>query len=325
MKFHNVLADRRLQFARMLSERGDHEAALSLCEETLVLAPDWDIPHFLMAETFEALSRHQDAVTSYTDYLRLAASDIMGAEIRLALLGKAPVPETLPAPYVEALFDEYAGRFEQALLTRLDYRAPWQLRSLIDRLFPDRRAFARLLDLGCGTGLGGEAFRDLAGWMRGVDLSGKMIAEARRKMLYDELVQGDILLGTEASSPAFDLVLAADVLVYIGDLQTVFQTVHNTLQPGGIFAFSVQCSSDGGYKLGQECRYSHHPDYLFRLMELTGFEALASEEAVCRQEAGKDVPGMIVIARRHLLPVGLPEISGDIATGIPMPPKPLMN
>lgn len=305
----------------MLSERGDHDAALSLFEETLTLAPDWDIVHFQLAETFEALGRHHDAVTSYTDYLRLASSDIMGAEIRLALLGRAPVPETLPAPYVEALFDDYAQRFDQALLTRLDYRAPWQLRSLLDRLSPDGATFPRLLDLGCGTGLGGEAFHDLAGWMRGVDLSGKMIAEARRKGIYDELAQGDILLGMAASSPAFDLVLAADVLVYIGDLQTVFQTVHSTLRPGGIFAFSVQRSAAGGYELGQECRYSHHPDYLHRLLDLSGFETLASENAVCRQEAGKDVPGMIFITRRPSLVLPLPEIASDIM----LPLKSLMN
>lgn len=309
----------------MLSERGDHDAALSLCEETLSLEPAWDAAHFLMAETFAALGRHQDAVASFTDYLRLAERDVMGAEVRLALLGKAPVPETLPAPYVEALFDDYAGRFDQALLTRLDYRAPRQLRSLIDRLFPEGRTFARLLDLGCGTGLGGEAFRDLAGWMRGVDLSGKMIAEARRKGLYDELAQADILQGTEAASPAFELVLAADVLVYVGDLQAVFQTVFGTLQPGGIFAFSVQRSAADGYELGQECRYSHHPDYLGRLMERTGYEVLACENAVCRQEAGKDVPGMICVARRPLLPLQLPEIASDRLPDTKPLPKPLMN
>ncbi len=301
MSSHDVLADRRLQYARMFLDRGDAEAALSLADEALELASGWDAAHFLKGEILEGLGRAAEAADCFTRYLALAGEDRMGAEVRLALLGRAPVPDVLPATYVEALFDDYAGRFDRALLTGLDYRAPMLLRDLVDRHYPDDGTLLRLLDLGCGTGLGGEAFRDRAGWIRGVDLSASMLAEARRKGIYDDLAQDDVLASSPVAMAPVDLVLAADVLVYIGDLAPVFAAVRPAMKPGGLFAFSVQAGRGDDFELKRECRYGHNPGYIARLAEMSGFEILAIEDAVCRREAGQDVPGALVLLRRPML------------------------
>lgn len=282
----------------MLKARGELADAASLYRETLALAPDWDEAHFALAEALEALGQPQEACTHYTEYLRLAAADTMGAEIRLALLGAAPLPPVLPQPYVKALFDQYAERFDEALVTRLEYRAPYLLREAVDRLRPPRPEGERILDLGCGTGLAGESFRGRAAWLAGVDLSPCMIAEAARKSVYDELQEGEALHALAGAAMRFDVVVAADVLVYMGDLAPLFAALRKVLAADGLFAFSVQSTETAPYALGPECRYSHHPDYLRRIASGTGLEVLALDPAICRREAGEAVPGLVGVLRR---------------------------
>lgn len=320
MSSTNVLADRRLQYARMFHERRDFEAAESLCLEAIDIAPDWEAAHFQLGEVREAAGNMEGAADAYARYIALADSDSRGAEVRLALLGRAPVPETLPPSYVEALFDDYAERFDRSLLDRLDYRAPMQLRDLYDRSVPDDGRLLRVLDLGCGTGLGGEAFRERAGWLRGVDLSEKMLAAARRKGHYDDLARADVTAGCAAGEEAYDLVLAADVLVYIGDLEPVFRAVLAALRPGGCFAFSVQYGRGADFELLRQCRYGHDRGYLVRLAAETGFELHAIEDAACRREAGEPVPGAIVLLRR---PVAVTVTELETLPDAPLPLRPV--
>ncbi|MEQ9123940.1 MAG: methyltransferase domain-containing protein [Alphaproteobacteria bacterium] len=260
MRPENLLAEKRLEFALMLMARGDAEGALSLAEETLALAPSWDAAHFARAEALEALGRLVDAAAAFADYLRHAEADVMGAEARLALLGAAPTPTTLPEAYVRTLFDQYADRFEAALLGKLDYQAPYQIAEAVARLRPDAGGGLRVLDLGCGTGLAGEAFRNRASWLAGVDLSPGMIQEARRKRIYDELAEAVAVAALDA---------------------------------GGLFGLSAQRADAADYSLGAEHRFSHSKAYLRRMAADAGLETLLLEDAVCRREAGVDVPSLL--------------------------------
>lgn len=297
MSSGNVLADRRAAFAGMLRERGDLDEAVSLYEQALALAPGWAPGHFALAETLEGLGRYQDACAAYRACLAAAEEDTLGATARLALIGGAIVPDRLPEAYVRTLFDQYAPRFDQALVEGLDYRAPFQLREAVDAVAPGPDGFARVLDLGCGTGLAGEAFRARAAWLVGVDLSPGMIAEARRKGVYDDLAEGDA--ATPAAGGGFDLVVAADVLVYLGAIEPVFAAVHAALAPDGLFAFSAERGTAPGFALARTCRYAHHPDYVRQAAAAAGFETVALTEAVCRREAGEDVASLVVILRRR--------------------------
>jgi predicted TPR repeat methyltransferase len=321
----DLRAQKRLEFALMLEERGDLEAAVSLFEETLALAPDWDEAHFAFANVLEKAGWAAEAIDHFTAYLRLAASDDMGAEVRLALLGGLPVPPTLPEAYVKTLFDQYATRFESALLGDLDYRAPFQLREAVERLRATPVTGERILDLGCGTGLAGEAFRDRAAWLAGIDLSPGMIAEANRKTIYNELREGEIVAALIGGGAAYDLVVAADVLVYIGDLAPLFRALKSALQPDGLFAFSVQQTDADDFALGAECRYSHSPAYLKRLARETGFEPLTLEATFCRREAGEKVPSLICVFRRMVDAV--PSLLTPMAEpqDTPAPPRPELS
>src|SRR5205809_617462 len=96
--------------------------------------------------------------------------------------------------------DQHAPDFDQALLDRLDYRAPELLLDAVRPPQGQRFRLGSVLDLGCGTGLGGAAFRPYCDWLAGVDISSGMVELARVKGLYDRLVVADLMefLATES-------------------------------------------------------------------------------------------------------------------------------
>ena len=293
MSSGNLNADRRYAYAQALRAEGDMTAAADMIAQALELAPAWAEGHFALAEALAESHQPEAAAKAYRAYLMIDPQDSMGAGARLALLGAAPTPTQLPPAYVARLFDEYAPRFDVALTERLGYRAPQLLKGAILRTRTGR--FTRAFDLGCGTGLAGVAFRDVTDWLGGVDLSSAMIKKAQAKNVYDMLTTGDMGVALGALDQPCDLILAADVLVYIGDLTAVFAAVHDVLAPGGLFAFTVQRSDTAPYSLGTEQRYSHSRAYIETVARDTGFMISLLEDVSPRQEAGKDVPGLLAV------------------------------
>ena len=293
MSSGNLTADRRFAYALLLRRDGDAEAAADVLRQTLELVPTWAEGQFTLAETLTEGGRKYDAVAAFEDYLKLDPADSMGAAVKLALLTETK-PATLPPAYLTRLFDEYAPRFEKALIEKLHYRAPQILRAALDESEPSR-TFARVFDLGCGTGLAGVAVRNRAGWLGGADLSAAMIKGAESKGIYDQLTVGDMLAALESLHEKCDLILAADVLTYVGDLAATFTLAKSQLNAGGVFAFTVQRYDGDGFKLGTEHRFSHSCSYIEALAAQSGFEVLVLRDAVSRQEKGVDVPGLVAV------------------------------
>jgi predicted TPR repeat methyltransferase len=210
------------------------------------------------------------------------------------------MPERLPPAYLRALFDQYAPHYEQSLLGNLAYRAPALLRAAVDAACPSAGGSEAVLDLGCGTGLAGAVFRDRAGWLEGVDLSPQMLAAAARKKLYDRLSVHEIAAFLAAPPRRYDLILAADVLVYMGALPPVFAAAAATLAPGGLFALTLQKSAGGSYALGPDQRYAHAPAYVGESAAAAGLTVLRLEEASYRTERAQPVPGLLAVLRRDV-------------------------
>jgi len=160
-----------------------------------------------------------------------------------------------------------------------------------------------VLDLGCGTGLGGAAFRPCCDWLVGVDISPGMIEQARGKALYDRLVVGDLLefLVREAGA-SYHLVLAADVLVYCSEISPIAAAVAGVLAPGGLFAFTVEAQDDigddPGVRLQDTLRYAHGPKHVRSAVAAAGLRLLHLAEASTRNEKGAPVPGLLAVAER---------------------------
>lgn len=298
MSSGNLLADRRMEFARDMYARGDLDAAIDLLGQALELTPDWVEGAFLYGQWQEEAGRRDGAVAAYTRCLSLDPHDRMGAVLRLSLLGAVARPPVLPAAYVAGVFDEYAEDFDTALVERLGYSVPGALASMVLGSVGETPHFARVLDLGCGTGLAGERFRTLCSWLEGVDLSAGMIGQARRKGFYDSLAAEDVVLHLERCRDRYDLILAADVLVYLGDLDPLFTAVARALAPGGRFAFSVE-KHDGmdGFGLTPGHRFAHSESYLCECARRAGMTVDAVAPTICRQEAGRPVHGLLAILR----------------------------
>jgi predicted TPR repeat methyltransferase len=205
--------------------------------------------------------------------------------------------------YVAALFDDYADRFDSHLTQVLQYRGPEHILVALRKVCAAsgrELRFRSALDLGCGTGLMGEAIRPFVHLLAGVDLSPGMIAKARAKLVYQQLAVGGAVEALRAEPQAgLDLVLAADVLVYIADLTPLFAAAAAAFEPSGLLAFTVQsCAEDAaqaGYLLGSDNRFAHSDGHIYAVAAAQGFAVRLLERVAARQDAGRDVPGAVVV------------------------------
>ena len=290
----DVLADRRADYAEMLFASGDHAPAADLLRGALELAPAWALGWFRLGEMYEAAGDFSAAAHAWETARGLDPQDRAGAGLKLALIGQIPEPEAPPSAFVEALFDRYADKFDASLVGKLGYRVPGLLFDALQA--QAARRFRLALDLGCGTGLMGETLRPVSERLEGVDISAAMLRKARAKRLYDRLEKVD-LQDFRHAGDAPDLVTAADVFLYIGDLAGVVAAVSRLLAPGGLFAFSVEKLAEGEeYALQPSRRYAHAEGYLRHVLGGAGLEVLSVDEATIRQDRGQAVAGLIVVA-----------------------------
>lgn len=282
-----------------LKKSGQLDQALASYDRALALRPDYALAAHYRANVLRALGHQSEARDAYHRALDLGAD---AAEIRFALaaLGEGEAPSAAPAAYVKDLFDQYAGHFDRHLVGVLGYRTPELLVSLLRAGLDTQVASA--LDLGCGTGLCAPLLRPLARRLAGVDLSEKMLDKARETGLYDELACADILAWLEGRHGEWELVLAADVLVYFGELAPLFGRVARALRPGGRFAFSVEAvaparENAAGYAITASNRFAHAPAYVGACAAQAGFTVMAQLDAALRKEHGADVAGMLFLLR----------------------------
>lgn len=292
----DIQADRRFEYAMAFLETGQINEALELLESIAELAPFWPIPPFEMGKIYKESGDTGSAEKAFRKALALDPADRQGAGVKLRLMGVEPDTGTLPPGYVQSLFDEYAPRFDRHLIESLEYSVPFVLQTLLHERAP-LESYARILDLGCGTGLAVEGFAPYASWIEGVDLSAGMLAEAAKKSIYHRLHQADLLDHLKASDDRFDLILAGDVLNYCGPLDEIIPAAAKRLASGGVLAFCVQKLGKGAvdFMLGSDHRFSHNPLYLARLLAQAGYKILLQKDHVLRKDGGRDVAGLIYL------------------------------
>jgi predicted TPR repeat methyltransferase len=276
-------------------------------EQALELAPTWAAGWFRLGSYREKAGDTSGASTAYEKVVALDADDMFGARLKLAVLGTAAMPDLPPSRYVERLFDDYADRFETALVEKLDYTVPQKLAALIAETPGIPRHFALAVDLGCGTGLLGPEIRDRVGRLEGFDLSQGMLAKAQAKHVYDHLAQADLSLVPEASGVVgeglaahrADLVTAADVLMYLGNLESVFAVVDALAAPRAVFSFSVEDGAEGeGVKLRDSLRYAHTEAYVRALCESHHLDVVGLARTAIRKDGGKPISGILFLTRK---------------------------
>jgi predicted TPR repeat methyltransferase len=298
----DLVSDRRYKAAVELAARGDFAAAADVLTQTVEAAPGFATAWFALGAIRDRLGDRDGAAAAFRAASRADPDDYHGARLQLARLGAGAGTPAMTEPYVRRLFDQYAGRYDAALTEHLHYQGPALLRdavtSALERLGRPMH-FESLLDLGCGTGLASQVFRPFAGRLVGIDLSPAMIARAEAKGDYDRLVVGNMaafLPDEIAKAAQYDLVLAADVFVYVNDLAAVLADIARVLAPHGVLAFTVETHSGAGVTLLPTLRFAHGEPYLRDAMAGAGLKLLALERAAIRTEKGTPVAGLVVVA-----------------------------
>lgn len=318
--------------ASALGNLGRHEEALAGFEKLLALDGELGEGWLRHGQTLQALNRHDKALVSYERAVAIdptlarAWSNLGGilreakrldeaahayeqaiihggnAELNgyyLASVRGQNTPAIAPKHYVRPLFDEYAGEFDEHLVQVLHYRAHKVLIGHLQELIA--RRFRSALDLGCGTGLCGPLVKPMAERLTGVDLSERMMDKARTLGLYERLVHADIVDYLSTTEERFDLVLAADVFIYIGDLAPVFAALHRVMEPAGVFCFSAELagSESQDFELLPSLRYAQSERYLRELAARHGFVVTRLLREPVREDQRKPIDGMFVYLTRR--------------------------
>ncbi len=277
-------AEGLVAFGRALIANDALPAGIGEIQRALRVDPDCGAAEMALAEAWADAGEAEKAEAHLTAAVTLGEDGAAVAARLAAMRGQA----RSDAGYVRHLFDQFSSDYDARMRGALAYRAPEILAELMAIVSAGKPKKAGTLDLGCGTGLAAPSFRPFATKLTGIDLSPQMIAQAKAGGLYDELIVGDVERWLSETPARFGRVIAADVLVYLGDLAAVFAGVKRVLKPGGVFFFTVERSESEDFVLQETKRWAHGEDYLRHLAAAHGFDVRGL--MVCTPRVNKGVP-----------------------------------
>lgn len=290
-------ATHEMRLGQCLAHEARLPEALSAFERAAALEPGLHEAWSHQGHMLREMDRPADAARCYQRALALGA-DAPLHQYYLSALGQQALVDHAPAAYVQALFDQYAGDFEQHLVGQLGYQGHRRLIECLPAACPPQ--FGHVLDLGCGTGLCGPLVRPRARRLTGVDLSPAMIEQSRATGAYDALVQADLLQYLAGEPEPADLVLAADVFIYVGRLEPVFEALGRWVRPGGWLAFTVEeASGPDAVQLQASLRYAHALPYLDALAERHGWRRDVLERAPLRLNQAEALMGCYLVLQKR--------------------------
>lgn len=265
-------------------------------QKALEFNPNFALAYFNLGNIYSSLGKKDKALK----YFKLAVKEKPDYDIAQHMINALSGRKTKKSPnsYVESLFDDYAESFNASLVKKLDYKLPFQIQNLISKLNISKSKFENVLDLGCGTGLSGKELREISSNLCGVDLSKKMIEKAVELDLYDELHVGDISEFLDNSANQYDLFIALDVFVYLGDLESIFKKIKSCSMKNAIFIFSVESQEQNGFSLQESARFSHSKEYVLNIASKY-FDLIASEEVKLRRNKEDWIMGINFVFQAH--------------------------
>ncbi|MCH9643760.1 MAG: tetratricopeptide repeat protein [Gammaproteobacteria bacterium] len=269
--------------------------AAQYLQQALAIKPDDLDTHLNLGNLYLKLLNYDKAILHYQAAQKIKPDDAEISHI-LHAISQSKNPTSAPGEYTSHLFNQYAPHYDQHLCKFLHYDVPQQLQQAVFEEIGEQQQLT-ILDLGCGTGLCGELFAPQAKELIGIDIAADMITIAENKKIYHQLQVSDINSAISQFHD-IDLILAADVFTYIGDLSNIFVNANNSLKKGGLFAFSVEKGSGQDFKLQQTIRYAHSQHYIEQLSNENQFNLLRCDNIILRKQKGKPVEGYLVILQK---------------------------
>ncbi len=161
----DVTADQHYGSALQRAARGDLAGAAEILAQTVQLAPAFATAWFALGAVRDSLGDRAGAIVAWRKANDADPEDYHGARLQLARLGAGEDAPAMTAAYVRRLFDQQAASFDETLLQRLEYCRPAVLLEAVRNVTGTGLRSGSMLDLGCGTGLGGAAFRPYVDWL----------------------------------------------------------------------------------------------------------------------------------------------------------------
>jgi predicted TPR repeat methyltransferase len=281
-------------------ETGRPEDALERFNHALALDPDNATGWNNLGNALVALEQFEDAVQAYERALAIQPNLETARRNRFLVRLKLGTVERIADFALREMFDDVADTFDAMMVGGLSYCGHTHVRDLAGRVLP-RGSGWRILDLGCGTGLVGEAFKDMArsGRLDGLDLAPRMIETARARGIYDSLILGDLETVLAAPGPAYDLIVSADTMIYLGDLAPAFSGVANRLEKGGYYLFACEAKTGTGWAFTASNRFAHSKCYLREEAARAGLSFIALSENTLRLEKAAPVAGFAIALRKN--------------------------
>ncbi|MEP7085272.1 MAG: tetratricopeptide repeat protein [Betaproteobacteria bacterium] len=274
-----------------------NDGALTAFDHALRLEPGMTLAWTHRGSIYKDQNRLDEAKVAFEHALAHGGDPQLNGYFLAAVTGER-APATAPREYVQGLFDDYAAGFESHLVGVLKYQGHTVLIENLRALGP--RQFIRALDLGCGTGLCGPLLRPVVQHLDGVDLSPNMLEQARSLGVYDALIGADIVDYLSATDHRYDLLVAADVFIYVGDLEPVFAGARGVLQAGGILAFSAEIPEGlADMELKPTLRYGQSERYVRDLARRHDFEIVTFVQRSIREDKRRPVAGYYAYLRRR--------------------------
>jgi predicted TPR repeat methyltransferase len=285
------------ELALTLMKVGRNKDAILSFQRVLAIQPDESVVHAYLSRLFISGDDLHQATLHLRHYLRLVPEDHIGARMLLAYTGAEAIPERPAQSYIERFYDNYANSYDQKLVNGLQYQAPQIILAALqqhcqDKIDPDT---VDILDLGCGTGLCGQALRPMAKRLDGVDLSPQMLAKAQQRNIYDELEVADIYPFMEKKSGCYDVIVAAGLFEHIGDPRHVLTAAFRALKDRGVFIFTAEDNPTQELGVNSSAYYTHGRTYLAERATQSGFSVNALEPTVLWIENGTPVQGLCVV------------------------------
>jgi predicted TPR repeat methyltransferase len=280
---------------KILSQQGRLESAIACFHTAVRLNPTNPKAHYYFGRILAKANQPQAACKALAEAVRLKPDAEDWRFVLASMSGDGSVA-TVPAEHIRSLFNDYADTFDEHLVEHLHYRAPGLILNSLLQATPTRNW--DVLDLGCGTGLCGMALRPHAKTLVGVDLAQRMIELAKKRNVYDELINSQLMDVLQSRAGRFDVIVAADVLIYVGDLAALMPKVAGALKPGGHFAFTIEKHAGSGFFLHSEQRFAHSPEYVREMASVSGLIELSFADFPLRRHADDDVAGSLVLLKK---------------------------
>ncbi len=280
----------------ILQRLGQLDDAAAAFERSLALAPELAPAYVNLGNLCVQQGMRAEAIAIFQRAIDCGLDAALFGQYIASISGV--VNTRSPDSWVRSTFDNFAPLFDQHL-QKLGYTAPQALADLLRQNADGDMSVA--VDLGCGTGMCGVYLAGLSKRLIGVDLSEKMLALARQRALYDDLYLAEIHEWLQnAESASVDIVVAADVFIYIGLLDRAFDEIARVYlpRPGGWFAFSIEeQTQERDYVLRQSGRYAQSDGYI-RTLAGRRFDVTVSRAIDLRKEAGVPLAGRLYLLRK---------------------------